>query len=77
MASPDRGAHTRVDDGHTVWTSRGAAVGVVSELMDVEPPLGIRFVAGDIVRDLRRAGLALLLKSHRAPDLRVPAKDGN
>lgn len=35
--------------GHTVRTSRGAAIGVVAKLVDVEATLGIRVIAREVV----------------------------
>lgn len=58
-------------------TSRGASVGVVTELVNVESPLSVGVVARDVPGDSRRARLALLLESHGTRDLGVTTKDSH
>lgn len=57
--------------------STGAAVGVVTKLMDVEASLRIWVMAGDIPADGGRGVLIGLLESHLASDLGVSSEDGN
>ena len=61
----------------TVRTSRGTAVGVVAELVDVHSSLGVGVVAGNVVGDGGGRGLGVLLKAHDARDFGVSAKDGD
>jgi hypothetical protein len=61
----------------TVRTRGGAAVGVVSEGVDVEAALGVRVVALDVVGDLGRRGLRLLLEDDGARHLGVTTEDSN
>lgn len=56
---------------------RGAAVGVVAELVDVEGPLGVGVVAGDVPRDGGGGVLVGLLEGDGTADLRVTAEDSN
>lgn len=58
-------------------TSRYAAIGVVAELVDMNPPFGIGVVAGNIVGDDRRRGLGVLLEGDCPGDFRVSSKDGD
>lgn len=44
-------------EGRTVRTGRGAAVGVVAELVDVHASLGVGIVARDVVGDGGRGRL--------------------
>ena len=62
---------------HTVGTGGGAAVGVVTELVDVESTLGVGVVASDVPRDVGSGALASLLEGNGAGDLRVTAEDSN
>lgn len=55
----------------------GAAVGVVTELVHVEGPLGVGVVALDVPRDGRGRGLVGLLEGHGARDLRVTTQDSD
>ena len=55
----------------TVRTSRGAAIGVVTELMNMHSSLGIGVVAGDLPADGGGGGLGGLLKGHGAFDIGV------
>lgn len=58
----------------TVWTSGGAAVGVVTKLVDVHAALGVGIVAGDVPGDGGWAVLVGLLEGNGAGDLRVTAE---
>lgn len=60
-----------------MWPSRGTAVGIVTELMNVHATLGIRVVAGDVVGDLGWARLGVLFKRHGPSDLGVSFQDGD
>ena len=55
----------------------GAAVGVVTELVNVEATLSVGVVALEVVGDGGGAGLGGLLESHRASDLGVTTEDSN
>lgn len=57
--------------------SRGAAIGVVTEGVDVHATLGAGVVAGDIPDDLGGGGLGLLLEGNLASDLGVTTEDSN
>lgn len=61
----------------TVGSGRGAAVGVVSEGVDVHATLGIGVVAGDIPSDFGGGRLRLLLEGDGTADLGVTTDDGN
>ena len=56
---------------------RGAAVGVVTEGVDVEATLGVGVVAGDVVGDGGGSGLGLLLEDHGALDVRVTTENSD
>lgn len=58
-------------------TSRGAAVGVVAELVDVEGTRSIGIVAGDVPGNGGRGVLVGLLKGDGTADLGVTAEDSN
>lgn len=58
-------------------TSRGAAVGVVTEGVDVEASLGVGVVTSDIPGDGGGSGLILLLENNGSGDLGVTTDDGN
>lgn len=58
-------------------SSRGAAVCVVTELVNVHSTLGIGIVAGDVPGDSGRSGLGHLLKVDSAGDLRVSSDESN
>ena len=58
-------------------TSRYAAIGIVTELVDVNPSFGIGVVTGNVVGDGRRRGLRVLLKGDCPGDFRVSSKDGD
>lgn len=62
---------------HTVRPGRGAAVGVVSECVDVKATLSIGVVASDIPADLGRRRLGLLLEGDGPGDLRVTSKNAD
>jgi hypothetical protein len=61
----------------TMGASRCAAVGVVTELMDVDATLGVGIVAGDVPCNGGGGGLGGLLEGNRAGNLRVTADEGN
>ena len=61
----------------TVRTSRGAAVSVVPELVDVEGPLSVSVVALDVPRHAGGRGFGLLLEGHGTSDLGVTAEDSH
>lgn len=63
--------------GHTVRASGGAAVGVVTELVDVEGTLSVGVVAGDVPGDGGGGALASLLEGNSAGDLSVTTEDSN
>lgn len=58
-------------------TGGGAAVGVVTELVDVESTLGVGIVAGDVPRDVGGSTLVSLLEGDGTGDLRVTAEDSH
>lgn len=58
-------------------TSTCAAVGVVTELMNVHASLSIGVVAGDVVGDGGRRGFGGLLEGHLTSDFRVSSEDGD
>ena len=55
----------------TVRTGAGAAVGVVTEGVDVHAALGVGIVAGDVPGDLGLGGLGGLLEGDGALDVGV------
>lgn len=57
--------------------SRSAPVGVVTELVDVEPALGVGVVALDLVLDDGRSGLGFLRELDDAGDAGVAAEGCN
>lgn len=61
----------------TVRAGGSAAVGVVTEGVDVHATLGVGIVAGDVPADGGLGTLRGLLKGDGAGDLGVSAKDGN
>lgn len=63
--------------GLTVRAGRSAAVGVVTEGVDVEAALGVGVVAGDVVGDGSGTGLGLLLEDNGSGDLGVTTEDSN
>ena len=63
--------------GHTVRAGRGAAVGVVAELVDVHATLGVGVVAVDLVADGGRGRVVGLFEGDGAADLGVTAEDGD
>lgn len=67
----------RAVDNLTVGTGRGAAVGVVTKLVDVETTLGVGVVAGDVPGDGGSGALVSLLEGDGAGDLGVSADDSN
>ena len=54
-----------------------AAIGVVAERVDVAASLGIGVVAADVVGDVGRAGLGLLLEDDGSRDLGVTTEYSN
>lgn len=58
-------------------TSRGTAVSVVPELVDVEGPLSVSVVALDVPRHAGGRGFGLLLEGHGTSDLGVTAEDSH
>lgn len=62
---------------HTVRAGAGAAIGVVTKLMDVEASLSIGVMAGKIPADGGRGVFIGLLESHLAGDLGISSEDGN
>jgi hypothetical protein len=60
-----------------VRTRRCAAVGVVPELVDMDPTFGIGVIAGNVVGDGRGGGLGVLLEPNGPGDFRISSKDGD
>ena len=58
-------------------TGAGAAVGIVTELVDVHATLSGSITAFDIVRNGRWGRLGRLLKGHSAGDTGIASKDRN
>ena len=58
----------------TVWAGGGAAVGVVTELVDVHAALGVGIVAGDVPGDGGVGVLVGLLEGNGSGDLGVTAE---
>lgn len=63
--------------GRTVWASGGAAVGVVTKLMDVHASLSTGIMAGNVPRDGGWGGLRALLESHGPLDVGVSSDYGD
>ena len=61
----------------TVRTGAGAAVGVVTEGVDVHATLGVGVVAGDVPGDLGLGGLGGLLEGDGALDVGVTTDDSD
>lgn len=57
--------------------SGGAAVGVVTKLVNVESTFGVGVVAGDVPGDGGRSTLGCLLEGDGAGDLGVTTEDSN
>lgn len=57
--------------GLTVRARTRAAIGIVSELVDMYSSLRRRIIAGDVVSDSCRGGLGCLIKGDSAPDLGI------
>ena len=57
--------------------SGGAAVGVVTELVNVESTLSVGVVAGDVPGNGGRGTLASLLEGNGAADLSVTTENSN
>lgn len=64
-------------EGVEVGAGRGAAVGVVTKLVDVESSLGVGIVALDVVGDSDGAGLRVLLESDSTGDLGISSKNSD
>ena len=60
-----------------MWAGRGAAVGVVTEGVDVEATLSVGVVAGEVPADGGRVGLGSLLESDGAGDLGVTSENSD
>jgi hypothetical protein len=60
-----------------VRAGRGAAVGVVTELVDVDTTLGVGVVAGEVPRDGGGGVLVGLLKGDSALDVGVSTDDSD
>jgi len=60
-----------------VWAGGSAAVGVVTELVNVHSTLGVRIIAPDVVGDNGGGGLGLLGESHSTGDSGVTTESGN
>jgi len=60
-----------------VRTSRCAAIGVVTELVNVHSSLGVRIVTTNVVCDSCGRGLRGLLESDSASDFRVSSENSN
>lgn len=58
-----------------VGTGRSAAVSVVTELVDMKPPLGVGIIALDLPADNGGRGLGLLLEMHHATNLGVSSQN--
>lgn len=56
---------------------RGAAVSVVTELVDVEGTIGVGVVAFDVPRDIGGGTLVGLLEGHGAGDLGVTTENSD
>lgn len=61
----------------TVGSGGCAAIGIVTELMDMHATLSIGVVASDVPCDRGRRGFGLLLKGDRPGDLRVTSHGCN
>lgn len=61
----------------TVRASRGAAVGVVAEGVDVEAALGVGVLASNVPGDGSGSRLGFLLKGDSSTNLGVTAEDAN
>ena len=57
-----------------MWASRGAAVGVVTELVDVHAALSVGIVSGDVPGDGGLGVLVGLPKGNGAGDLGITAE---
>jgi hypothetical protein len=60
-----------------VRAGRGATVGVVTELVDVETTLSVGVVTGDVPRDGGCGTLVGLLEGDSAGDLGIPTEDSD
>jgi hypothetical protein len=71
------GSTVGLAEGVEVGTSGGAAVGVVTELVNVESTLSVGVVAGDVPGDGGGGTLVSLLEGNGAGDLSVTTEDSN
>lgn len=71
------GSAVSLAEGVVVRTGGGAAVGVVTELVDVHTTLGVGVVAGDVPRDGGRGGFVGLLEGDSAGDLGVTTENSD
>jgi len=62
-------------EGVEMGTGRGAAVGVVAELMDVDATLGRGVTSCNVVGDSCGGGFGGLLESNGSGDLGISAED--
>lgn len=76
MALED-GLASHARDTLTVRASGGAAVGVVTEGVDVESSLGVGIVASDVPGDGSRGRLGLLLEDDSTGDLGVTSENAH
>ncbi len=61
----------------TVRTRTGAAIGIVSELVNMHSPLRQRIIAGNIPGDGRRGGFGRLFEGDDPADVGVAPEDGD
>ncbi len=61
----------------TVRTGTGAAIGVVSKLVNMHSPLRQRIIAGNLPGDGRRGGFGRLIKGDDPADVGVAPEDGD
>lgn len=71
------GSAMRLAEGVEVRASRRAAIGVVTELVNVEAPQGVLIEALQVIGNGGGRGSILLLKSDLSADGRVTAENSN
>jgi len=64
-------------EGVKVWAGRGTPVGIVSKGVNVESPLSIGIVTGDLPGDVCRRILGRLLERDSPLDVRIATEHGN